>query len=163
SSPTTWARPAYWPTASACSTQGGWSSGARRPRWPHPPIPTCGGCSMRFQRYLGARRFKISAPPTRATEGLDTTGAEPLLGSHVPTPPANRLTFVNPGLSGFLGVTHRDQRFAGTGAYANTQFNLEPPDQGLCVGGGFVLELVNTALAVYSTNGARLAGPTPIN
>lgn len=65
---------------------------------------------------------------------------------------------------GFDGITHRDQRFAGTGGYANTQFSLEPPDQGLCVGNGFVLETVNTALAVYrASTGARVAGPTAIN
>ena len=91
------------------------------------------------------------------------TGLARVPASHVPTPAANAVTFVNPGFSGFLGLTHRDQRFAGTGTYANTQFSLEPPDQGLCVGNGSVLELVNTALAVYRTDGTRVAGPTPLN
>src|SRR5205814_107351 len=31
------------------------------------------------------------------------------------------------------------------------------------VGNGFVIEAVNTAIAVYSTGGALLAGPTPLN
>jgi hypothetical protein len=66
-------------------------------------------------------------------------------------------------LSIHQGRSDAYQRFAGTGAYLNTQFNLEPPDQGLCVGSGFVLELVNTALAVYGANGALVAGPTPLN
>jgi hypothetical protein len=85
--------------------------------------------------------------------------------AHVPAPGDNGVTAANvAGFSGFLGITHRDQRNAGTGRYANTQFNLEPPDQGLCVGNGFVLETVNTALAVYdAATGARLAGPTAIN
>jgi hypothetical protein len=60
-------------------------------------------------------------------------------------------------------MNHRDQRNAGTGKYANTQFNLEPPDQGLCVGRGFVVESVNTALAVRNTSGTLLAGPTALN
>src|SRR5437868_4752704 len=34
----------------------------------------------------------------------------------------------------FNGLTHRDQRFAGTGLYANTQFSTEPPDEGLAAG-----------------------------
>jgi hypothetical protein len=61
------------------------------------------------------------------------------------------------------GLTHADQRLAGTGAYVNTQFSLEPPDQGLCVGGNFVLETVNTALRVKSTSGANLTAPTALN
>jgi hypothetical protein len=91
------------------------------------------------------------------------TGLARVPANHIPAPSANALTFVNPGMSGFLGLTHRDQRLAGTGAYTNSQFNHEPPDQGLCVGNGFVLELVNTALAVDTTTGARVAGPTPLN
>jgi hypothetical protein len=67
------------------------------------------------------------------------------------------------GATGFNGLTHADQRNAGTGIYANTQFSLEPPDQGLCVGHGFVLESVNLALAVYNENGTRLTAPTALN
>jgi len=81
----------------------------------------------------------------------------------VPNPANSPLSLVNPGFSGFDGLTHRDQRFAGTGKYANTQFSLEPPDQGLCVGNGFVLEAVNTALAVYSASGAVLKPPTALS
>jgi hypothetical protein len=61
--------------------------------------------------------------------------------------------------SGFAGLTHRDQRLADNG----NQFTLEPPDQGLCVHNGQVLEPVNLALAVYSTTGRLLAGPTALN
>jgi hypothetical protein len=32
------------------------------------------------------------------------------------------------------GVSNLDQATAGTGIYANSQSDLEPPDQGLCVG-----------------------------
>ncbi len=38
-------------------------------------------------------------------------------------------------------------------------FVLEPPDQGLCVGNGKVLELVNVVGQVYTTGGAK-SGPT---
>src|SRR5262249_44612650 len=44
------------------------------------------------------------------------------------------------GTTGFPGLTNRDQRLAGTGAYARSQPDLEPPDQGLCAGKGFVVE-----------------------
>jgi hypothetical protein len=84
--------------------------------------------------------------------------------SRVPRPVANALA--KPGaeqLGTFSGLNHHDQRTAGTGAFANTQFSLEPPDQALCVGGSYVVESVNTALAVYSKAGGLLAGPTPLN
>jgi len=62
------------------------------------------------------------------------------------------------------GLSHRDQRFAGTGAYANSQFSTEPPDPGLAVGNGFVVETVNAALAVYDANtGSLRQGPTALN
>jgi hypothetical protein len=67
-------------------------------------------------------------------------------------------------LGGFEGLNHADQRFAGTGAYRNTNFSLEPPDQGLCAGNGYVVEAVNTAVQVYDESGAaQLAGPVPLN
>jgi hypothetical protein len=69
----------------------------------------------------------------------------------------------NRNFSGFNGLNHFDQRFAGTGRYENTQFSLEPPDQGLCVGAGYVLETVNTALRVDSTSGGHLTSAIPIS
>ena len=64
----------------------------------------------------------------------------------------------------FNGLTHREQRFAGSGAYANTQFSTEPPDSGLAVGNGFVLQTVNAALAIYdASTGALRQGPTALN
>ncbi len=69
--------------------------------------------------------------------------------AHVPRP--NSLDVSGPlGSSGFNGLTHADQRLADGG----NQFSIEPPDQGLAVGNGFVLEAVNLALRVRSTVGA---------
>ncbi len=58
------------------------------------------------------------------------------------------------GLS-FDGINALNDRRARRG----NQFSGEPPDQGLCVGNGFVLESVNTALRVRSMSGQPL---TPI-
>ena len=80
-----------------------------------------------------------------------------------PSPPGTPVVNNPGGATGFNGLTHADQRNAGTGIYANTQFSLEPPDQGLCVGHGFVLESVNLALAVYNQSGTRLTAPTALN
>ena len=81
-------------------------------------------------------------------------------------PPAPRgIPVVNsPGAAtGFNGLSHADQRLAGTGQYANTQFSLEPPDQGLCVGNGFLIESVNDALTVYNESGKALTGVNALN
>ena len=59
----------------------------------------------------------------------------------------------------FDGLNHRNQRLANGG----NQFSLEPPDQGLCVGNGFVLETVNDVLRVYDTSGNALVGVTDLN
>ncbi len=81
---------------------------------------------------------------------------------HVPTVAGNEI--VSGSFFSFLGLTHRDQRLSGTGIYANTQFNIEPPDQGLAVGNAFVVEPVNDVLAVYSAaDGSLLSGPEPLN
>jgi hypothetical protein len=88
-------------------------------------------------------------------------------GSHAtlqPPSPAGTPVVSSPGAAtGFNGLSHLDQRLAGTGIYANTQFSLEPPDQGLCVGNGFIMEPINLALAVYNENGKALTGVTALN
>ncbi len=80
-----------------------------------------------------------------------------------PNPRPNRIAGSSDGVHGFNGLSHADQRLAGTGAYANTQFSLEPPDQALCVGNGFVVEAVNNAMAVYDKRGNALSGPTALS
>lgn len=62
-------------------------------------------------------------------------------------------------VTSFDGIDHRDQRLANGG----NQFSLEPPDQGLCVGNGYVLETVNGALNVYDRRGNSLLGVTDLN
>jgi hypothetical protein len=60
----------------------------------------------------------------------------------------------------FDGLRHRDQRLANGG----NQFSIEPPDQGLCVGNGFVMETVNDVLNVYTTSGSDpVLGVTDLN
>ena len=48
-------------------------------------------------------------------------------------------------------------------AVTNFQQEFEPPDQGLCVGNGFVMEMVNSAYTIYRTNGTKVAGPFNVN
>lgn len=77
--------------------------------------------------------------------------------AHVPRP-ADSAIRAGAAL-GFDGLSHRDQRLADNG----NQFSLEPPDQALAVGGGFVVEAVNTAIRFRLTNGAPLGPPISLN
>jgi hypothetical protein len=51
--------------------------------------------------------------------------------------------------SGFEGLNHYQQRYARGG----NQFSVEPPDQGLCVGNGFVFEAINDVLNIFNESG----------
>lgn len=52
-------------------------------------------------------------------------------------------------VTGFQGLNLYQQRYARGG----NQFTVEPPDQGMCVGNGYVVEAVNDVLNVYDTSG----------
>ncbi|WP_438020462.1 hypothetical protein WMF18_15910 [Sorangium sp. So ce315] len=91
-------------------------------------------------------------------------GSAPPPPDSVPRPAPTPVTTDNPGvMTGFNGLTHRDQLLAGTGEYAGTQLSIEPPDVPLCVGNGFVLQAVNLAITAYDTSGDRLVDPVPLN
>ena len=62
-----------------------------------------------------------------------------------------------PLLANFNGVSSRDS------AATNFGQEFEPPDQGLCVGNGFVVEMVNSAYTVYTPAGKVVAGPFNVN
>jgi hypothetical protein len=79
-----------------------------------------------------------SRVPRPATVGVSQPGSE--LGSN------------------FAGLDHFDQRTADSG----NQFSLEPPDQGLCAGNGYVIEPVNDVFAIYDTAGSQLSGATSL-
>ena len=52
-------------------------------------------------------------------------------------------------VTGFEGLNFYQQRYARGG----NQFSVEPPDQGMCVGNGYVVEAVNDVFNVYNTSG----------
>jgi hypothetical protein len=76
-----------------------------------------------------------------------------------PNPSASGVTSNNRGFSGFQGLNHFDQRTRDGG----NAFSLEPPDQGLCVGNGKVVEAVNDVLVVFDKSGNRLTTPESMN
>ena len=69
------------------------------------------------------------------------------------TPPSASSIGVTQGLpanaSTFEGLNHFDQRYADSG----NQFTVEPPDQGLCVGNGYVIEALNDVARIYRQSG----------
>jgi hypothetical protein len=65
----------------------------------------------------------------------------------------NKRAKSNPSLgTHFQGLNLHDQRFANRG----NQFSVEPPDQGLCAGNGYLFENVNDVVQAYNTSGTPL-------
>jgi hypothetical protein len=62
-------------------------------------------------------------------------------------------------LMDFEGINHLQQRVAGGG----NQFSGEPPDQGLCVGEGYIMESVNSAVRVFNDAGAPVTPVLTLN
>jgi hypothetical protein len=87
------------------------------------------------------------------------SAAEAVPGAPTPAPAsaAAAATATSSAQVNFNGVSSRDSQV--------TNFNqkFEPPDQGLCKGGGFILEPVNSAYRIYRTTGTSLRGPFNIN
>jgi hypothetical protein len=79
----------------------------------------------------------------RSLPGTKTGNGKPVSSKHKSNPVLE---------TNFQGLNFHDQRFANGG----NQFSVEPPDQGLCAGNGFVLETVNDVLQVYDTAGNAL-------
>src|SRR5947209_2557037 len=55
-------------------------------------------------------------------------------------------------VSGFEGLNHYQQRYSRGG----NQFSVEPPDQGMCAGNGYVVEAVNDVFNVFDASGNSL-------
>jgi hypothetical protein len=88
-------------------------------------------------------------------------GTLPKFPLDTPVVPSSSVATSNPGLlQSFLGLNHRDQRLANGG----NQFSIEPPDQGLCVGNGYVVEAINSVFRVFSTaDGSALSPVVDLN
>ena len=76
--------------------------------------------------------------------------------------PASNVTSGGSAGSGLNGVGVLEMERSGTGTYAGTNGGLEPPDQALCVGNGYVLEGVNTSYKVFTTSGAPVTPAVPL-
>jgi hypothetical protein len=96
-----------------------------------------------------ARQSIINQDPVNRMKSFDK-GDDPL---RPPRVEGSNVVGSNPGLFvSFEALNHRDQRLANNG----NQFSIEPPDQGLCVGNGFVMETINDVIQVYDMAGNPL-------
>jgi hypothetical protein len=107
-------------------------------------------------RALGFRIANLVVPGKSSLAPSVLSSALPL-----PQPTAHGLGVQSSGSRsyGWSGLTHFDQRFANNG----NQFSLEPPDQGLCAGNGYVLESVNDVMRVYDRSGNALTNVVDMN
>jgi hypothetical protein len=96
----------------------------------------------------------------RAIPRTSAVGRAPIQPTlQVPDVKGLRVAGIGRTASGFAGLNHFDQRTANGG----NQFSLEPPDQALAVGNGFVVESVNTVLRVFDMKGKPLGGVVDLN
>lgn len=105
----------------------------------------------------GRTTASFRPPPPRLRIPLRASSSGPAVPSGTMLKP----TVSNPGYDGFTGLTARDDAEslpAGAGYGASG----EPPDQSLCTGNGYVMEVNNTVLAIFSatTSHDLLGGPT---
>jgi hypothetical protein len=109
---------------------------------------------------LGSIETEIQKPKRLGSSPLRR---DPAAGDAVPLAPgtgtmtsSGKRAKSNPELKlSFEGVNHRDSRLA----FGGNQFSGEPADQGLCVGNGYLLETVNSALRVYDAETGAPASP----
>lgn len=90
---------------------------------------------------------RLGSNPLRSDPGVGD--ADPLGAGSGSSATTGKKAKSNPEVNfSFEGLNHRDSRLA----FGGNQFSGEPADQGLCVGNGYILETVNSALQVYTAN-----------
>ncbi len=95
----------------------------------------------------------------------DAAASSPLF-SFVPRAHSRRIAPQStPVLFGFPGLDALDSAIA-NGLDVNSPalgYAVEPPDQGLCVGNGLVVEAVNIVMSVHTTGGTLVSPSTPLS
>ena len=122
------------------------------------------GLPGRCQRRPLEPRRDTRRPPTGSSAAGSTTRFREVdnavlthaprgAAAGAPSPAATGLSTTNvAGEIGFSALGGVQQAATAGGV------DLEPPDQGLCAGGGYVMEFINNALAIYNKSGAQLMG-----
>ena len=112
---------------------------------------------MAKRDLIAARRASLQTAAGFAPQTSDLFAAPDVSKAlDNPNPVPKQIIGAGPNFFGFSGLTAVDN------ANANGS-DFEPPDQGLGVGNGFVLEAVNLVFSAYDTSGNLLLGPAPAN
>ncbi len=128
--------------ASESSTQTG--QPALATRMPRVAAAAASSAAVVTTRDRGARRLPVAGG--QAARALAGAIAAPALSAAT-----------SALIKTFNGTSSKDSQFS------NYNATFEPPDQGLCVGAGYVLEPVNSAYRIYKTDGQSVRGPFNVN
>lgn len=116
---------------------------------------TTGSAELVRGTQLQAPTLARTALPRGAR--LRHAGARAGGGVAAPQAAAHAVSEPSALLENFNGTSSRDSEITNFGE------EFEPPDQGLCSGNGFVVEMVNSAYTVYRSDGTLVAGPFNVN
>jgi hypothetical protein len=106
---------------------------------------------LRAFNSLGGAEILKSLPRLHPpVQGNGTQGAAKARASAQALPTTGLSIVPLSGVTGFNALSHMDQRLA----YNGNQFSIEPPNQSIAVGNGYVLEGVNDAIQIFTTSGA---------
>ena len=130
--------------------------------------------STKVLSFVGATRFNpekpADAPINQVVQGPDVDVSFDIPGisgnnsparlpaNFVPRPGGN--SFASATFNGFNGLDQFSQAVAPTGFAGGDNGQLEPPDQGLAVGNGFVLEPINLLSALKRSVSSSVLPPT---
>lgn len=140
---------------------------AGAPPTPYVARPAQVASSTKTVSFAGVTQFNpgrpADAPSNRTVLGPDAdmtfdipgisgnNSAARVPANFVPGPAGN--AFASATFNGFVGLDQFQQAIAPTGFQGGHNGQLEPPDQGLAVGNGFVVEPINNAIAIFDTSG----------
>ena len=115
-----------------------------------------------FAQAAAASRASGSSTTSPSNDGIQaprrgglyqpTSSARAAAGLAVPTVTPSPVSGTSGAVHSFAGINAYQERHASSG----NQFTFTPPDQGMCVGNGYVMESVNDAIGVYDKTGKAL-------
>jgi hypothetical protein len=113
------------------------------------PAQLSGGLNGRVQANL-AHIDQVNAIEQESGQAVEAT-----------TPPNAAPLRQDLGAPGVIASWEGANSYANDWSFNGNQFSVEPPDQGLCAGNGFVFETVNQVIQVYDHSGTPLLYGTP--
>lgn len=132
------------------------SSGTVNPQTPSPTAP--GSSTVEIDTAFAGGETDLGSSDAKGVISINRPmkPGQPPVGIPIPPRPHRRSHF---GVQqNFEGINFYEGRHADNG----NQFSSEPPDQGLCVGNGYVVESTNSALNIYDQEGTSLL-PAPLS